>query len=51
MKETKSRENILLTDFDRYLLSEGTHEFTYEKLGGHLAGQGELGWLKKGVSQ
>lgn len=36
MKETKPPENVLLTDFDRYLLSEGTHEFTYEKLGAHL---------------
>jgi 1,4-alpha-glucan branching enzyme len=25
-----------LTNFDRYLISEGTHERAYEKLGAHL---------------
>jgi 1,4-alpha-glucan branching enzyme len=33
-----------LTDFDRYLLSEGTHERTYEKMGAHLVErEGERG--------
>src|SRR5262245_18033665 len=33
-----------LTDFDRYLLSEGTHERTYEKMGAHLVErEGEKG--------
>lgn len=26
-----------LTDFDRYLLGEGSHERTYEKMGAHVA--------------
>ena len=25
-----------ITDFDKYLLAEGTHERTYEKMGSHL---------------
>jgi 1,4-alpha-glucan branching enzyme len=37
-------ETPFLTDFDIYLLSEGTHYRTYEKLGAHLAEhQGVLG--------
>jgi 1,4-alpha-glucan branching enzyme len=33
-----------LTDFDRYLLSEGTHQRTYEKMGAHLVEKdGEAG--------
>lgn len=30
-----------LTDFDKYLLSEGTHQRTYEKMGAHLVKQDE----------
>jgi 1,4-alpha-glucan branching enzyme len=46
MAEKKQAEaNTLLTDFDKYLLGEGTHERTYEKLGAHLV---ELNG-KKGV--
>jgi 1,4-alpha-glucan branching enzyme len=38
MAKKKAQFDIqtLLTDFDKYLLGEGTHERTYEKLGAHL---------------
>jgi 1,4-alpha-glucan branching enzyme len=29
-------KGLILTDFDKYLLGEGTHERSYEKLGAHL---------------
>ena len=32
-----TENSILLTDFDKFLLGEGTHERSYEKLGAHLA--------------
>ena len=35
-KETPSAPTQWLTDFDKYLLGEGTHERTYEKMGAHL---------------
>ena len=35
-KKAHSKAQDLLTDFDKYLLGEGTHERTYEKLGAHL---------------
>lgn len=35
-KETQSAPTQWLTDFDKYLLGEGTHERTYEKMGAHL---------------
>ncbi|MGW8195757.1 MAG: hypothetical protein ACWGOX_15985, partial [Desulforhopalus sp.] len=31
----KLRESTFLTDFDRFLIGEGSHERTYEKLGAH----------------
>ncbi len=34
---TENFDSIFLTDFDKYLLGEGTHERTYEKMGAHLA--------------
>ena len=33
---SKNSQSVVLTDFDKYLFSEGTHERTYEKLGAHL---------------
>ncbi|GAB4423653.1 MAG: 1,4-alpha-glucan branching enzyme [Anaerolineae bacterium] len=33
---TANSDPIFLTDFDKYLLGEGTHERTYEKMGAHL---------------
>ncbi len=37
-KQTKKRyTDVLLTDFDKYLLGEGTFERAYEKMGAHLA--------------
>jgi 1,4-alpha-glucan branching enzyme len=35
-RKIQSPSGTLLTDFDKYLLGEGTHERTYEKLGAHL---------------
>ncbi len=32
-------ENTWISDFDRYLIAEGTHGRAYEKLGAHLAEQ------------
>ena len=32
-----TENSVLLTDFDKFLLGEGTHERSYEKLGAHLA--------------
>lgn len=32
----KNPQSVLLTDFDKYLFGQGTHERTYEKLGAHL---------------
>jgi 1,4-alpha-glucan branching enzyme len=34
--KTRSTPAQWLTDFDKYLLGEGTHERTYEKMGAHL---------------
>lgn len=36
-KNKPQAENALLTDFDKYLMAEGTHENSYEKMGAHLA--------------
>ncbi|MCB0191423.1 MAG: 1,4-alpha-glucan branching protein GlgB [Anaerolineae bacterium] len=36
---SKKTRSVLLTDFDKYLIGEGTHERTYEKLGAHLTEQ------------
>jgi 1,4-alpha-glucan branching enzyme len=42
-KKTATKEpsdakySFQLTDFDKYLIGEGTHERAYEKLGAHLA--------------
>ncbi|RME99344.1 MAG: 1,4-alpha-glucan branching protein GlgB [Chloroflexi bacterium] len=35
-ENTPQQSDILLTDFDKYLFGEGTHEKAYEKLGAHL---------------
>lgn len=35
-ENTPHQSDILLTDFDKYLFGEGTHEKAYEKLGAHL---------------
>ncbi|MCB0172020.1 MAG: 1,4-alpha-glucan branching protein GlgB [Anaerolineae bacterium] len=35
MASKKSR-SVILSDFDKYLIGEGTHERVYEKLGAHL---------------
>ena len=35
-KKTKPQIKAFLTDFDKYLFSEGTHERTYQKFGAHL---------------
>ena len=35
-KKVTSTSTTWLTDFDKYLLGEGTHERSYEKLGAHL---------------
>lgn len=32
----KKSESVLISDFDKYLIGQGTHERTYEKLGAHL---------------
>lgn len=32
----KKSQSVLISDFDKYLISQGTHERTYEKLGAHL---------------
>ena len=37
---SNSGSDILLTDFDTYLLGEGTHEQAYQKLGAHLVDDG-----------
>jgi 1,4-alpha-glucan branching enzyme len=44
-KEGQATDDFALTDFDKYLLGEGTHERAYEKMGAHLATVGG----KKGV--
>ena len=33
---TEQNAEVLFTDFDKYLLGQGTHERSYEKLGAHL---------------
>src|SRR5579884_3938060 len=44
MATATTERSPFLTDFDIYLLSEGTHYRTYEKLGAHLAeNKGVLG--------
>ena len=35
-KNTKNTPESWLTDFDKYLMAEGTHERAYEKMGSHL---------------
>ncbi len=35
-KSSQPESQAILTDFDTYLLSEGTHERAYEKMGSHL---------------
>lgn len=32
----KKSKSVLISDFDKYLIGQGTHERTYEKLGAHL---------------
>ena len=35
-KKAQATPTPWITDFDKYLLAEGTHERTYEKMGAHL---------------
>ena len=35
-KKSKATSKTWLTDFDKYLIAEGTHERAYEKMGAHL---------------
>ena len=35
-KKTEATAGTWITDFDKYLLAEGTHERAYEKMGAHL---------------
>ena len=36
MEETTLSETTILTDFDHYLIGEGSHERSYQKMGSHL---------------
>ncbi len=38
-KKTQAATEEFITDYDRYLFGEGTHEHAYEKLGAHLIEQ------------
>jgi len=36
MSGTNKKTESWLTDFDKYLMAEGTHERAYQKMGSHL---------------
>lgn len=36
IKQKQATTNSIFSDFDKYLIGEGTHERAYEKMGAHL---------------